>query len=76
MRDPDFTSLTGAVRRAKAEGYQLSYGSLRQYVAAGYIPHVPQGRRVFVFYPNVIKFLQAGLTPEQSREYQMNRRRS
>ncbi len=68
----DFISLTAAVRRARSEGLELSYSSLRRFVAAGYIPHVPNGSRIFVYYPNVTNFLKNGVTAEQSRAYQLS----
>ena len=37
----DFLTLTGAARRARSEGYDITYHSLRNLVAAGYISHVP-----------------------------------
>ena len=58
----DFISLTAAVRRARSEGLELSYSCLRRFVAAGYIPHVPNGSRIFVYYPNVTNFLKNGVT--------------
>ena len=72
----DFISLTAAVRRARSEGLQLSYSGLRRFVAAGYIPHVPNGSRIFVYYPNVTNFLKNGVTAEQSRDYQLSRTRN
>jgi len=72
----DFLTLTGAVRRARSEGYDITYHSLRSLVAAGYIAHVPNGSRLYIFYPNLVRFLQNGLTAEQSRAYQLSRSRS
>jgi len=72
----DFISLTAAVRRARSEGLDLSYSSLRRLVAAGYIPHVPCGSRLFVYYPNVTAFIKNGVTAEQSRDYQLARTRN
>ena len=72
----DFLTLTGAARRARSEGYDITYHSLRNFVAAGYIPHVPNGNRIFVYYPNVIRFLREGVTAEQSRDYQLSRTRN
>ena len=72
----DFISLTAAVRRAKSEGLNLSYAGLRRLVAAGLIPHVPNGCHIFVYYPNVANFLKNGVTAEQSRAYQLSRNRS
>lgn len=61
-KQQDFLTLTGAARRARSEGYDITYHGLRNLVAAGYISHVPNGSRIYVFYPNVIHFLQKGLT--------------
>lgn len=72
----DFISLTAAVRRARSEGYYITYHSLRNLVASGYIAHVPNGSRLYIFYPNLVRLLQNGLTSEQSREYQLSRSRS
>ena len=72
----DFISLTAAVRRARSEGLELSYSCLRRFVAAGYIPQVPTGSRIFVYYPNGTNFLKNGVTVEQSRDYQLSRTRN
>ena len=72
-KQQDFLTLTGAARRARSEGYDITYRNL---VAAGYISHVPNGSRIYVFYPNVIRFLQKGLTAEQSLDYQLSRARN
>ena len=45
----DFLTLTGAARRARSEGYDITYHSLRNLVAAGYISHVPNGSRIYIF---------------------------
>ena len=63
----DFISLTAAVRRAKSEGLNLSYAGLRRFVAEGFIPHVPNGSHILVYYPNVVNLLKNGVTAEQSR---------
>lgn len=60
-KQQDFLTLTGAARRARSEGYDITYHGLRNLVAAGYISHVPNGSRIYVFYPNAIRF------PEGSR---------
>lgn len=75
-KQQDFLTLTGVARRARSEGYDITYHSLRNLVAAGYISHVPNGSRIYVFYPNVIRFLQKGLTAEQSLDYQLSRARN
>ena len=45
-KQQDFLTLTGAARRARSEGYDITYHSLRNLVAAGYISHVPNGSRI------------------------------
>ena len=71
----DFIS-PAAVRRAKSEGLNLSYASLRRFVAEGFIPHVPNGSHILVYYPNVANLIKNGVTAEQSRAYQLSRSRS
>ena len=71
-----FLTLTGAARRARSEGYDITHNSLRNLVAAGYIRHVPNGSRIYIFYPNLVHFIQKGLTAEQSLEYQLSRTRN
>lgn len=65
-----------AARRARSEGYDITYHSLRNLVAAGYISHVPNGSRIYIFYPNLVHFIQKGLTAEQSLDYQLSRTRN
>ena len=72
----DFLTLTGAARRARSEGYDITYRSLRNLVAVGYIAHVPNGSRLYIFYPNLVRLLQNGLTAEQSLEYHLSRTRN
>lgn len=47
----DFLTLTGAARRARSEGYDITYHSLRNLVAAGYISHVPNRSRLYNILP-------------------------
>lgn len=75
-KQQDFLTLTGAARRARSEGYDITYHSLRNLVAAGYISHVPNGSRIYIFYPNLVHFIQKGLTAEQSLDYQLSRTRN
>ena len=72
----DFLTLTGAARRARSEGYDITYHSLRNLVAAGYLSHVPNGSRIYILYPNLVHFIQKGLTAEQSLDYQLSRTRN
>ena len=72
----DFLTLTGAARSARSVGDDITYLSLRNLVAAGYISHVPNGSRIYIFYPNLVHFIQKGLTAEQSLDYQLSRTRN
>ena len=45
-KQQDFLTLTGAARRARSEGYDITYHGLRNLVGAGYICKVPTGSRV------------------------------
>ena len=59
-KQQDFLTLTGAARRARSEGYDITYHSLRNLVAAGYISHVPNGSRIYIFYPNLVHLSRRG----------------
>lgn len=59
-KQQDFLTLTGAARRARSEGYDITYHSLRNLVAAGYISHVPNGSRIYIFYPNLVNLSRMG----------------
>ena len=72
----DFLTLTGAARRARSEGYDITHHSLRNLVAAGYISHVPNGSRIYIFYTNLVHFIQKELTAKQSLDYQLYRPRN
>ena len=56
----DFLTLTGAARRARSEGYDITYHSLRNLVAAGYISHVPNGSRYLHLLPEFGTFYPEG----------------
>ena len=72
----DFLTLTGAARRARSEGYDITYHSLRNLVAAANIRPQPHGPPIYIFYPNLVNFIQKGLTAEQSLDYQLSRTRN
>ena len=61
-----------AAARAKAEGLPVSEYTLRRWIKAGAIPARSAGRKVLLFYPNLVTYLQctaggdtepAGITP-------------
>ena len=56
------------VERLKEEGYYLTESSLRTWVCMGIIPSARCGRKVYIYYPNVVRVLQEGIpeieTPE------------
>ena len=47
-----------AVARAKAEGLPISEYTLRGWVKAGAIPVRSAGKKVLLFYPNLVRYLQ------------------
>ena len=75
-KQQDFLTLTGAARRARSEGYDITYHGLRNLVAAGYISHVPNGSRIYILYPKLVNFIQKGLTSDQILDYQLSRTRN
>ena len=46
------------VKRAQAEGFQISEYALRQWIRSGAIPARKVGNSFLIYYPNVVKFLQ------------------
>lgn len=46
------------VERLKEEGYYLTESSLRTWVRMGIIPSARCGRKVYIYYPNVVQVLQ------------------
>ena len=47
-----------AVARAKAEGLPVSEHTLRGWVKTGAIPVRNAGKKVLLFYPNLVRYLQ------------------
>lgn len=47
-----------AVQRAKAEGLPISEYTLRQWIRTGAIPVRNVGKKVLIFYPNLIRYIQ------------------
>jgi len=51
------------LQRLHEEGYHISESALRVWVKSGLIPANYCGIRAYLYYPNVIRFLQQGSTP-------------
>ena len=47
----------------KADGFYISENALRNWVRTGEIPATFCGTRAYLWYPNVIRFLQEGNSP-------------
>lgn len=47
-----------AVLQAKSEGYPITEYSLRGWIKSGALPVRTTGRKILVFYPNLVRFLQ------------------
>ena len=55
---PDMLKTRPCVKRAQAEGYQISEYALRQWIRVGAIPARKVGNSYLIYYPNVIRYLQ------------------
>lgn len=47
-----------AVTRAKSEGYPITEYTLRGWIKTGAVPVRRTGRKILLFYPNLVRFLQ------------------
>lgn len=54
----DVVTIREAVARAKAEGLPVSEHTLRGRVKTGAIPVRNAGRKVLLFYPNLVRYLK------------------
>lgn len=54
---PDILSVCETIARAKEEGYPISECALRGWIKRGDIPVRHSGRRILLYYPNVVRFL-------------------
>lgn len=55
---PKVLTIREAVERAKSEGFPISEYSLRRWLKVGAIPARKTGRRILLYYPNLIDFLK------------------
>ena len=55
---PNIITIREAVQRAKADGLPISEYTLRQWIRSGAIPARKVGKKILLFYPNLIKYLQ------------------
>ena len=57
------------LRRLKAEGHHVAECAFRSWVKTGQIPARYCGQKAYIYYPNVIAFLQGGdIEPEEEPE--------
>lgn len=55
---PEMLKTRPCVKRAQAEGYEISEYALRQWIRNGAIPARKVGNSFLIYYPNLIRFLQ------------------
>ena len=55
---PDVVTIREAVQRSKDEGIPVSEYTLRQWVKTGAVPVRKAGRKLLLYYPNLVKYLQ------------------
>lgn len=53
----DILTVREAVCRAKSEGYPVSEYSLRIWIRSGEVPSRNAGRKILLYYPNLIDYL-------------------
>ena len=54
----EVVTIREAVARAKAEGLHISEHTLRGWVKTGAIPVRNAGKKILLFYPNLVRYLQ------------------
>lgn len=55
---PNVVTVREAVQRAKADGLPVSEYTLRGWIKTGAIPTRKAGRKILLFYPNLVRYLQ------------------
>lgn len=55
---PNVLTVAEAVERAKNDGYPISAYLLRRWIKTGAVPVRMAGRKILIFYPNLISFLE------------------
>lgn len=70
----DILTIRETVQRAKAEDVPISEYTLRQWVRSGAVPVRKVGKKVLIFYPNLLKYLQCEETMPATVSDKMERR--
>ena len=55
---PNVVTVREAVQRAKSEGLRVSEYTLRRGLKTGAIPARNIGKKVLIYYPNLVKYIQ------------------
>ena len=55
---PNVVTIREAVQRAKSEGLRVSEYTLRRWLKTGAIPARNIGKKVLIYYPNLVKYIQ------------------
>ena len=70
----DILTIRETVQRAKEEGMPISEYTLRQWVRSGAVPVRKVGKKVLIFYPNLLRYLQCEETNSATVAGRMERR--
>ena len=64
----ELSGIKETCQRLKADGMPVPESALRRWVKEGLIPAMMSGKRIFLFYPNVVQALQAGVVIRRESE--------
>lgn len=64
----DFNGIRETCARLRLDGMPVPESTLRRWVKAGHIPAMMSGKRIFLYYPNVVEALQTGVICRQEPE--------
>lgn len=64
----EMNTIPKTIKRLHEDGYGISMRSLRQWVRDGDIPSVTCVNRPYLWYPNVLNFLQQGNSIPEDKE--------
>jgi hypothetical protein len=56
----DVNTIKDTVKRARSEGLPLTENFIRVKIAEGLLRHNKVGRKILVFYPNLLRLLEKG----------------
>lgn len=71
MRDDPCSKLCLSIReaaaRSRAEGLGVGESTIRGWIAEGKLPHRKVGKKILLYWPNLLAFLQGNDIPTETR---------